>query len=356
MATRYRIYSTKDGAFSGTNTGDSAGHDGLVPYTGASGNVDLGANDLLVANITGTQETGMAIAVPDASVVDTAGGSFTATAGTANGTENGGSMNFNAGMGGDVAGNGGSVSFSAGNAQLGDSNGGNVTFASGVPTGTGVAGTFLFQSGAAATYGKLDFSAIATSAKNFAFPNVSGTVALTSDIPDVSGYLLKNNSAAAVQIDLKDNDGNALTFYEGANAYMLFDTRNGIENVFFAKKAAFNADVTFANAISPRLKRRVVTTTDDATAVIDTDVTDVYELSAVANATTFTLTGTPNDGQELLIRFKDAGVAKGLTWTGFTVIGVTLPTTTVISKWHYVKCEYNTAASQWHVLAVTQQI
>ncbi|MFA5037767.1 MAG: hypothetical protein WC479_11405, partial [Candidatus Izemoplasmatales bacterium] len=94
-----------------------------------------------------------------------------------------------------------------------------------------------------------------------------------------------------------------------------------------------------------RVTQRVVTTTDDATAVIDVDVTDVYELSAVANATTFSTTGTPTDGQKLIIRFKDAGVAKGLTWDAiFVAIGVTAPTTTVAGKWHYVGCQYNTAA------------
>jgi hypothetical protein len=101
--------------------------------------------------------------------------------------------------------------------------------------------------------------------------------------------------------------------------------------------------------------KRVVTTTDNATATIDVTATDVYELTAIANNTTFSTTGTPTDGQHLMIRFKDAGVAKSLTWTGFTAIGVTLPTTTVAGKWHYVGCVYNAAASTWHVLAVGQQ-
>ena len=104
-----------------------------------------------------------------------------------------------------------------------------------------------------------------------------------------------------------------------------------------------------------RITKRVVTTTDDATAVIDVDITDVYELTAVANATVFTLTGTPTDGQMLMVRFKDAGAAKGLTWTGFTALGVTIPITTVISKWCYVGCTYNTAATTWHVIAVSQE-
>lgn len=101
-----------------------------------------------------------------------------------------------------------------------------------------------------------------------------------------------------------------------------------------------------------RITKRVATTTDDATAVININLYDVYELSAIANATEFTLTGTPTDGQSLIIRLKDAGVSKALTWTGFTVIGsTTLPVATTAGKWHYVGCQYNSAASAWHVLA-----
>lgn len=104
-----------------------------------------------------------------------------------------------------------------------------------------------------------------------------------------------------------------------------------------------------------RITKRVTTTTDDATAVIDIDTCDVYELSAVANATEFTLTGTPTDGQTLMVRIKDAGVTKGLTWTGFTAIGVTLPVATTAGKWHYVGCQYNLASTAWHAIAVGVQ-
>jgi len=104
-----------------------------------------------------------------------------------------------------------------------------------------------------------------------------------------------------------------------------------------------------------RITQRVVTTTDNATAVIDIDSTDVYELSAIANATTFTVTGTPTDGQKLIVRYKDAGASKGLTWTFLTAIGITLPSTTTISKWGYVGCIYNAAATAWHGVAVTTE-
>lgn len=104
-----------------------------------------------------------------------------------------------------------------------------------------------------------------------------------------------------------------------------------------------------------RITKRVTTTTDDATAVINIDTCDEYQLSAVANATEFTTTGTPTDGQTLIIRLKDAGVSKALTWTGFTAIGVTLPTATTAGKWHYIGCKYNSAATAWHAIAVVTQ-
>ena len=43
---------------SGTNTGDSSGHSGLVPYTGASANVDLGDKSLTASSFMFDSETG----------------------------------------------------------------------------------------------------------------------------------------------------------------------------------------------------------------------------------------------------------------------------------------------------------
>ena len=99
-----------------------------------------------------------------------------------------------------------------------------------------------------------------------------------------------------------------------------------------------------------RITPRVVTATDDASAVIDSDITDQYQLTAIANATEFTVTGTPTNGQKLIIRLKDAGVAKALTWTGFTAIGCTAPTTTVASKTHYIGAIYNSATPTWNMV------
>ncbi len=115
--------------------------------------------------------------------------------------------------------------------------------------------------------------------------------------------------------------------------------------------------VTLAGAnLVAAINERVVTTTDDATAVIDVTLTDVYELTAIANNTTFSTTGSPTDGQNIIIRWKDAGVSKTLTWDAiFVAIGVTLPASTTAGKWQYVGCQYNSGAAKFHAIAVATQ-
>jgi hypothetical protein len=112
---------------------------------------------------------------------------------------------------------------------------------------------------------------------------------------------------------------------------------------------AVTADVPIvANA---GVTKRVATAGDDATAVINVATTDVYELTDIANATLFSTTGTPLDGQTILIRFKDAGVAKALTWDAiFVPIGITLPAITTAGKWTYVAGAYNLAALAFHMM------
>lgn len=70
--------------------------------------------------------------------------------------------------------------------------------------------------------------------------------------------------------------------------------------------------------------------------------------------------GSPINGQKIIFRIKDDGTARALTWTtgssgAFRAVGVTLPTTTVISKTVYVGCIYNAADSRWDAIALAQE-
>jgi hypothetical protein len=106
-----------------------------------------------------------------------------------------------------------------------------------------------------------------------------------------------------------------------------------------------------------RVTKRTNSTASSATPAINTDTTDEFDITALAaNITSMTssLTGTPVNGDELMIRIKDNGTARTITWgASFVSSGVaTLLATTVASKTHFVKLRYDSTAAKWVALAV----
>lgn len=109
-----------------------------------------------------------------------------------------------------------------------------------------------------------------------------------------------------------------------------------------------------------RITPRIIPITSSATITPTGDTADQYEVTALALAATVAVpSGTPVDGQKLILRIKDNGTAQALTWTittgGYRVIGNTLPITTVVSKTLYIGCIYNSADLFWDVIAIAQQ-
>lgn len=89
------------------------------------------------------------------------------------------------------------------------------------------------------------------------------------------------------------------------------------------------------------------------TLTVDVDTYKEYLLTAQANPFTVAApTGTPVAGQKLILRFKDNGTARAITWNAaFRAGDLALPTTTVISKTMYVGFEWNATDSKWDLLA-----
>jgi hypothetical protein len=80
-----------------------------------------------------------------------------------------------------------------------------------------------------------------------------------------------------------------------------------------------------------------------------------YCLTALDVAADFQIpTGTPIDGQKLIIRIRDDTTPRALTWnTIYANRGATLPATTVSGKTHYVGLIYNAALTTWDCVAAT---
>ena len=119
-----------------------------------------------------------------------------------------------------------------------------------------------------------------------------------------------------------------------------------------------NERVATRTLTNARITKRVGTTASTATLTIDSDSYDQYTLTAQAAALSIANpTGTPTEGQLLLIRIKDNGTARAITWSGseWRAMGVTLPTTTVVSKTLYAGAARNATDTKWDVFALAQE-
>jgi hypothetical protein len=100
---------------------------------------------------------------------------------------------------------------------------------------------------------------------------------------------------------------------------------------------------------------RLVTVTAGATPAINTDLGNLFTISALGAAITSmttNLTGTPFDGQIMEVRILDDGTARAITWGASFASGPgTLPTTTILSKWLYVAFQYSSSRSKWMCMA-----
>ena len=112
-----------------------------------------------------------------------------------------------------------------------------------------------------------------------------------------------------------------------------------------------------ATLTNKRIQPRNVTAATATTLTPDVSVGDIYAYTALASALTINAPiGTPTNGEKLIFRLLDNGTGRALTWNAtYTVIGVTLPTTTTASKTTYVGCIYNANNTRWDVIAVTTQ-
>ncbi|CAB4132658.1 hypothetical protein UFOVP253_47 [uncultured Caudovirales phage] len=118
-----------------------------------------------------------------------------------------------------------------------------------------------------------------------------------------------------------------------------------------------NSNLNVVGALTGRINKRIGAVASSATPTINTDTVDEFDVTALATAITSmttNLSGTPVNGQELMLRFKDNGTPQTITWgTSFVSSGVaTLLATTVASKTHFVLVRYDSTAIKWVCMAV----
>jgi hypothetical protein len=231
----------------------------------------------------------------------------------------------------------------------------NDTSSTGISAVFGIAGTYkgiqrfdsddsgqpaLFVRGFAST-GIASIDTASGSTKTLRFSNTSSG----SFILDVTGQVTENTKRLT-----SITTGTAIPAVTPGKVGDIFvDTTN--KSLYIAEATSSSAD--WRNVRHPRTG----TVADSAAPTPNIDAQDVFTVTALAQAAEFGIpTGTPVNGQKLIIRIKDDGTARALTWNAiYRTIGVLLPSTTVLSKTHYVGCVYNSTDTKWDVLAVGQE-
>jgi hypothetical protein len=102
---------------------------------------------------------------------------------------------------------------------------------------------------------------------------------------------------------------------------------------------------------------RSSTITSSSSPTPNADTTDIFTVTAQAVGATFGApTGTPVEGQALLIRIKDNGSTRSLAYNAvYRALGVTLPSATTASKTLYLGMIYNAVDTKWDIIGVNQE-
>lgn len=117
------------------------------------------------------------------------------------------------------------------------------------------------------------------------------------------------------------------------------------------------ATTAYADAAATLARTPNVQAVVSSATVTPTFANDLVKITAQAAALALANpTGTAIDGHAMVIRIKDNGTARAITYdTEYRAIGVTLPTTTVLGKTLYLAMAWNSEDDKWDVFAVGQE-
>ena len=138
-------------------------------------------------------------------------------------------------------------------------------------------------------------------------------------------------------------------------------TSTGTGSVVLSAGPTFTGTLNAATISATKILPNVQSIASASTITPNADTDTQVSVTALAvPATIAAPSGTPSDGQSLVIRIEDNGTGRALTWTtgssgAYRAVGITLPTTTVATKVLYVGCKYNSTDLRWDAIALSQE-
>ena len=209
----------------------------------------------------------------------------------------------------------------------------------------GAGGAFVPYTGATAN---VDLGTFHFDAAKGTFTHNGSTDTLTANHTSGAGIgllITKGGNNEGLKVNKTSGSGNAATIIGTLEATTIVKT-GGTATEFLM------ADGTVSTFMNPRVQ-----TVGSSATVTPTSTNDIVTITAqAAGLTLANPTGTFAEGQALIIRIKDNATARAITYgTDYRAIGVTLPTTTELSKTTYLGIIYNDSDTKWDVVGVTTQ-
>lgn len=185
------------------------------------------------------------------------------------------------------------------------------------------------------------------------FPTTDDTVTITTVAQNVWYTITGDTGSEAPSSSIDE-----LTVIGGTGDVITTDISNSILTINHSLGSA--GQILQANGTNnywgPRARSQNIISS--ATITPPSDTVDQYNITALAtNATLDNPSGTPTNGQKLMIRLLDDGTPRTLSYgANYRAIGITLPSVTVANKTLYYGCVYNSEDSLWDIVAFSQEV
>lgn len=189
-------------------------------------------------------------------------------------------------------------------------------------------------------------------ANKVAFWTGTNTVSSDSDLhwDSTNNRLGIEVASPTYKLDISADVGGQLQLREQNGTHFLrFDINDSNDTSITCSSSYIYFDKPLNAVTVPK-----VTTASTGTLTINVSTTDFAVRTALDATTTIETTGTPQNGQKLIVRLKDNGTSRSLSWNAvFVSGGPALPTVTTAGKWMHFGFLYNTTNSKWMLVAST---